>query len=194
LQLPVKLSLSTCFSFIKLPIILVFKHCIRFNAQMGCIVQRLKRMLGEDCSLREAGETDLEAVMRIEKASFPRHPYPMDVFIILLKQYPRYFLVAECSSRVSGYVCGSLAGKNLGRIVSIAVEPELRRRGVGRMLMLELENRFRADRVKAIRLEVGVDNNAAIRLYESLGYETVGFRRGYYPDGSDALVMVKNLG
>ncbi|MGC8831650.1 MAG: GNAT family N-acetyltransferase, partial [Thermoproteota archaeon] len=69
----------------------------------------------------------------------------------------------------------------------------LRRRGIGRMLMLGLESRFRADRVKTVRLEVGVENDATIRLYESLGYETVWLRIGYYPDGSDALVMVKNL-
>lgn len=150
-------------------------------------------MLGEECLLRDARETDLEAVMRIEKASFPRYPYSMDVFTILLKQYPRYFLVAECSGGVSGYVCGSLARKNLGRVVSIAVELRLRRRGVGRMLMRELESRFRADGVKAIRLEVGVDNEAAIRLYESLGYRLAGLRRRYYPNGCDALVMVKRL-
>ncbi len=143
--------------------------------------------------LREAGENDLEAIMKIENASFPKYPYPMEVFIIILKHYPRYFLVAEYSGRVSGYVCGRLAGKDRGEVVSIAVEPGLRRRGIGRMLMLELESRFREDRVKTVRLEAGVDNNAAIRLYESLSYETVGLRRRYYPDGSDALTMVKNL-
>lgn len=144
--------------------------------------------------LREARENDLEAVMRIEEASFPKYPYPMEVFKIILRHYPRYFLVAECADRVSGYVCGRLIGKDFGEVVSIAVEPGLRRRGIGRALMHNLESRFKADRVKNVRLEVGVANNAAIRLYKSLGYKPAGLRRSYYPDGSDALVMVKNLG
>jgi ribosomal-protein-alanine N-acetyltransferase len=150
-------------------------------------------MFKAEFMLREAGENDLKAVMRIEKASFPKYPYSIGVFTIILKHYPRYFLVAECEDRVSGYVCGRLSGKDLGEVVSIAVESGLRRRGISRMLMLGLESRFRADRVKTVRLEVGVENDAAIRLYESLGYEAVGLRRGYYPDGSDAWVMVKNL-
>lgn len=143
--------------------------------------------------LREARENDLEAIMRIEEASFPRYPYSMEVFTMILRHYPRYFLVAECAGRVSGYVCGRLIGKGFGEVVSIAVEPSSRRKGIGRALMLNLESRFRADYVKDVRLEVGVINSAAIRLYKSLGYKPVGLRRRYYPDKSDALVMVKHL-
>lgn len=150
-------------------------------------------MFRDDCIVREAKESDLETVMRIEKASFPKYPYPLDVFEELLRQCQKYFLIAEYKGRVSGYVCGRLVGKSLGLVVSIAVKPEFRRRGIGRILMLELESRFREDHVKTVRLEVGVDNDAAIRLYESLGYETVGLKRKYYLDGSDALIMVKNL-
>lgn len=150
-------------------------------------------MLRDNCTVREAKESDLEEVMRIEKASFSKYPFPIEVFEELFKRCSKYFLIAEYKGGVSGYVCGRLVGKNLGEVVSIAVEPGLRRRGIGRMLMLELESRFREDRVKTVRLEVGVDNDAAIRLYESLGYETIGLRRKYYPDGSDALIMVKNL-
>lgn len=150
-------------------------------------------MSGDNCTVREAKESDLEEVMRIEKASFSKYPFPIEVFEELLRRCPKYFLIAEYKGGISGYVCGRLVGKSLGLVVSIAVEPALRRRGIGRILMLELESRFREDHVKTVRLEVGVDNDAAIRLYESLGYETVGLRRKYYPDGSDALIMVKNL-
>ncbi|MBO3798712.1 MAG: ribosomal protein S18-alanine N-acetyltransferase [Thermoproteota archaeon] len=150
-------------------------------------------MFGDDCMVRAAKESDLETIMRIEKASFPRCPYPSEVFEELLRRCPKYFLIAEYKGRISGYVCGRLVGKDSGQVVSIAVEPRSRRRGIGRSLMLELELRFREDRVKTVRLEVGVDNDAAIRLYESLGYQTVGIRRKYYSDGSDALIMVKNL-
>ncbi len=150
-------------------------------------------MFEKEYIVREAKEEDLETIVRLEKASFPEYPYPFKVFEELLMRCPKYFLIVEYKGRISGYVCGRLVGKSLGVVVSIAVEPELRRRGIGRILMLELESRFRENHVKTVRLEVGVDNDAAIRLYESLGYETAGLRRKYYPDGSDALVMVKNL-
>ncbi|MBS7649641.1 MAG: ribosomal protein S18-alanine N-acetyltransferase [Thermoproteota archaeon] len=150
-------------------------------------------MFRDDCMVREAKESDLETIMRIEKASFPKYPYPSGVFKELLRRCPKYFLIAEYKGRISGYVCGRLVGKDSGQVVSIAVEPRSRRRGIGRSLMLDLESRFREDRVKTVRLEVGVDNYAAIWLYKSLGYETAGLRRRYYPDGSDALTMVKNL-
>lgn len=150
-------------------------------------------MFENEYIVREAKEEDLETMMSLEKASFPKYPYSFEVFEELLMRCPKYFLIAEYKGRISGYVCGRLVGKSLGVVVSIAVEPELRRRGIGRILMLELESRFRENHVKTVRLEVGVDNDAAIRLYESLGYETAGLRKRYYPDGSDALIMVKNL-
>ncbi|MBO3832360.1 MAG: ribosomal protein S18-alanine N-acetyltransferase [Candidatus Brockarchaeota archaeon] len=150
-------------------------------------------MFEKERIVREAKEEDLETIVRLEKASFPKYSYPFKVFEELLMRCPKYFLVAEYNGRVSGYVCGRVVGKSVGVVVSIAVEPELRRRGIGRILMLELESRFREKHVKTVRLEVGVDNDAAIRLYESLGYETAGLRSKYYPDGSDALIMFKNL-
>ena len=43
-------------------------------------------------------------------------------------------------------------------------------------------------------LEVSGGNAAAIKLYQNLGFEEAGTRRGYYSDGSDALIMRKHLG
>lgn len=152
--------------------------------------------LGRDVkayAIRRAREEDMEMILSIEKASFPRYPYPREVFDALLKHHSRYFLVAEHEDKVFGYVCGRVIGRYLGEISSIAIVPEWRRKGIGKTLMLELESRFKADGIKIVLLEVDLGNSAAINLYKNLGYGVVGRIRGYYSNGSDALTMVKNI-
>ncbi|MEM3713168.1 MAG: ribosomal protein S18-alanine N-acetyltransferase [Thermoproteota archaeon] len=143
--------------------------------------------------IEEATEKDLEAIMDIEKSSFPKYPYSIEVFKTLLKDYGKYFLLSKSRGRVIGYVCGRIFREKFGEIVSIAVAPDFRCRGIGRRLMLELESRFKNDGIKFTRLEVSVKNDVAIKFYESLGYEIFKLTKNYYPDGSDAFTMIKFL-
>lgn len=81
-------------------------------------------------------------------------------------------------------------------ILTVAVHPRWRGRGVGRGLLEALLRRLYADRVAAVFLEVAADNAAAVTLYRRLGFVVVGERRGYYADGGAgglALVMRLNL-
>ncbi|MEM1553833.1 MAG: ribosomal protein S18-alanine N-acetyltransferase [Thermoproteota archaeon] len=143
--------------------------------------------------IEEATEKDLEAIIDIEKSSFPEYPYSIEIFKTLLKEYGRYFLVSKIKGRVIGYACGRIFREKFGEIISIAVAPDFRRRGIGRRLMLELESRFKNDSIKFTRLEVSVKNDVAIKFYESLGYEIFKLTKNYYPDGSDAFTMIKFL-
>ena len=82
-------------------------------------------------------------------------------------------------------------------VLSIVVRPLFQGRGCGRMLMEEVLRRLYRDRVANCFLEVDRDNRAAVHLYESLGFKTVGERKGYYhrldaPAGV-ALVMRPSL-
>lgn len=143
--------------------------------------------------IEEATEKDLEAIIDIEKSSFPEYPYSIEVFKTLLKDYKKYFLVSKSKGRVIGYACGRIFREKIGEIVSIAVAPDFRRKGIGRKLMLELESRFKNDGIKFTRLEVSVKNSDAIKFYRSLGYEISKLTKSYYPNGSDALTMIKLL-
>ncbi len=82
----------------------------------------------------------------------------------------------------------------VGHLVSIAVKPGYRRRGIGSMLLGEtlrvMKNVYSVD---AIYLEVRVSNIPAISLYEKYGFKKARRIRGYYRDGEDAFVMVKRL-
>lgn len=81
-----------------------------------------------------------------------------------------------------------------GQLNNIAVLPSMRRHHAGRALMQALLDYLQEEKAFEMSLEVRVSNEPAIRLYESLGFETAGIRREYYEDnGEDALVMKKAL-
>jgi len=148
--------------------------------------------MDEDIRIRQARMCDLKDVYLIEVNSFP-YPYTIEVFITFLVLYPQYFLVAESGGNVVGYIIGSVDSDGSGHVVSIAIHPMYRRRGIGKKLLLTLEELMRSNGIRRIKLEVSVNNEPAISLYKLMGYRIVDIIRNYYPDGSDAYVMVKEL-
>lgn len=80
-------------------------------------------------------------------------------------------------------------------ILSIALRPASRGRGLGRWLLDEAMRHLYRERVEACFLEVDRDNRAAVRLYEAAGFEVVGERKGYYnrSDGRPATALVMRL-
>ena len=83
-------------------------------------------------------------------------------------------------------------------ILTIAVAPSHRKRGVGRMLMDHAFRSFYHDRIASVFLEVDEGNPSALALYRRLGFVKVGERKGYYAGGTTpgatALVMKAELG
>ena len=78
-------------------------------------------------------------------------------------------------------------------IMNVAVVPERQRRGIASALLERLFELTRHDERRGFTLEVRVSNDGAIRLYEELGFEARGVRRGYYTDNrEDALIMWKD--
>jgi len=78
-------------------------------------------------------------------------------------------------------------------VMNIAVDPEHRGRGIATMLLERLFELTSDDVRRGYTLEVRVSNATAIALYERLGFEGRGIRRGYYTDNrEDALIMWKD--
>jgi ribosomal-protein-alanine N-acetyltransferase len=81
-------------------------------------------------------------------------------------------------------------------LLTVAVIPEARRRGVGAALVTAAGAVALARGAASIHLEVAEDNSAARALYAKLGYEETGRRRAYYAGDSasvDAIVMRRVL-
>ena len=86
-----------------------------------------------------------------------------------------------------GFVMGRAAGGE-AEILTLAVKPEARGKGLGRALIAAMAAHARTLGASGIFLEVGDDNPAALALYAGLGFERVGQRKAYYA-GRDARIL-----
>ena len=139
--------------------------------------------------LRRIQVHDLDAVDDIERASYPT-PWSRSMFAAELQKPGSLSLGAY---RESGELVGYLIVSrylDVWHVMNIAVAPEYRRRGIGKELLEWLFGVTVGDPRRGYTLEVRVSNADAIRLYERLGFEARGIRRGYYTDNrEDALIM-----
>jgi len=101
-------------------------------------------------------------------------------------------LVANCRSRIAGFAIMRF-GSEEAHLDLLAVKPDYRRAGVGRMLIEWLEESALVAGVSIIYLEVRADNSAAQRFYESLGYRRVRQLQGYYRGTETAVCMAIDL-
>ncbi|MEZ5741178.1 MAG: GNAT family N-acetyltransferase/peptidase C39 family protein [Burkholderiaceae bacterium] len=150
--------------------------------------------------VRRAVANDLDALQALEQTSFTTDRMSRRSLRSMIASPSAIFLVAEAAAasgagpRLAGY-CLLLfrAGTSMARIYSIAVQPDLMGRGIGRMLMHATERAaIQADKV-VIRLEVAESNHAALALYDAFGYRVTRRLPGYYEDGSNALRLEKPL-
>lgn len=88
-----------------------------------------------------------------------------------------------------GYICAQATGEE-AEILVFGVDPEYRRRGIGRCLLFELKSALRSLECRSLFLEVREGNEAALSLYRSVGFAENGIRPRYYADtGEDAKIL-----
>jgi ribosomal-protein-alanine N-acetyltransferase len=140
--------------------------------------------------LRRLETRDLDTVEIIERASYPT-PWSRSMFAAELRKPSALALGAylETSGELVGYAFVSRY-VDAWHVMNVAVAPEFRRRGIATELLGRLFEVTAEDRRRGYTLEVRVSNVEAIQLYERLGFEARGIRRGYYTDNrEDALIM-----
>jgi ribosomal protein S18 acetylase RimI-like enzyme/predicted double-glycine peptidase len=144
--------------------------------------------------LREVRHSDLDALVKLEESAFITDRLSRRSFRHWINSSSRAFLVATVDDALVGYILVIYhAGTRLARLYSISTDPDMRGRGIARRL-IEAGEQAASDSGRFImRLEVGAENNTAIRLYESLGYTSFGIYRDYYDDHSDAIRMQKRI-
>ena len=156
----------------------------------------------QTCKLRKFKPDDLQSVMQINRLCLPEN-YMDFFFMDLHKRFPETFVVAEEDSKIVGYIMcrievglasiglGGLIRK--GHVVSIAVLPQGRRKGVAQALMTTAMKGMLHYKSKLCYLEVRVTNDPGVLLYKKIGFEVSRTLKGYYSDGEDAYVMTKKL-
>ncbi len=133
-------------------------------------------------------EEHLPEVLEIEKQANSA-PWSERSFRNELDHQHGIFLVTIGEGRVVGYG-GVWLVVDEAHVTNVAVDSSARRQGIGRKLMMELLKRAKERGMTCSTLEVRASNEAAIRLYEQLGYKITAQRKGYYPDNKeDAAVM-----
>jgi ribosomal-protein-alanine N-acetyltransferase len=140
--------------------------------------------------VRPAQPADEAALGEIHAAAFD-DPWTGAEILRFALDHGGFALVAETAGAPAGFIlCRSIAGE--AEVLTLAVRPEARRRGVGeRLLAGAIALAGLAD--APMFLEVAADNIGALALYDKAGFERVGRRAGYYrrPEAPavDAIVM-----
>lgn len=140
---------------------------------------------------REMIPDDADEVAEIEARSFSM-PWNRRAFWEECSNENTFYLVAMLDRKIVGYI-GAWIVQGEAQITNVAIDPEFRRRGIGESLLREFESIVKNSRgVSALTLEVRPSNLGAIRLYEKLGFISVGRRPRYYVDNNeDAIIMWK---
>jgi ribosomal-protein-alanine acetyltransferase len=144
--------------------------------------------------VRQALASDLAALIKVENSCFSHDKLSPRSLKRWLTAKHAILLVAEQNQQLVGYgLVWCHKGTRLARLYSLAVLPTLQGKGIAKTLLNALEAAT-AERGRIyLRLEVAVNNSAAIGLYERLGYRVFGQYSDYYDDHSDALRMQKNI-
>ena len=142
--------------------------------------------------LKRMEESDLDGVVAIENASFTL-PWSRNLFYKDLKENKHaHFFTLKDDGKLVAYAGFWLMLDEIN-IVTIAVHPDHRSKGLGGFILEALLEEGRRQGANIATLEVRVGNAAGRKLYERLGFIQIAIRKKYYSDnGEDALVMWLN--
>ncbi len=130
----------------------------------------------------------------IERSSFGAQSYRKELIEKLLTDQEFHNVIAEEGDKKVGYATFfEDARRKRARLVTIAVVPEYRNRGLAKAMLEFLEKEMRSLGLRTVSLEVGLTNAPATNLYLSKGYRFGGSIPNYYGKGKDALYMEKSL-
>jgi [ribosomal protein S18]-alanine N-acetyltransferase len=154
-------------------------------------VIRAGEQLTTRVQIRDATDRDLARILQIERLSFPQ-PWSLNSFERELTLPFSRLMVASTGLPENrdpvGFLCRWLVADE-SHILNIAVQPDLRRFGIGAELLLGAIGEAKTKKVQLVTLEVRRSNLAARCLYRKFEFEERRLRRNYYAPGEDAIVM-----
>lgn len=158
--------------------------------------------MDKDFKTRPFEDKDLAGVAHINWTCLPEN-YSDSFFLDVHRSFPRTFIVATVDEKIVGYIMcrvevgfseiKSLRMARKGHIISLAVLPEHRKKGIAHALLSEVLRNISEYGAGECYLEVRISNKPAIDLYQDFEFKKSRMIRGYYRDGEDAYVMTKLL-
>lgn len=137
---------------------------------------------------------DLPALLALEQHCFSTDRLSRRSFHRLIHRGHGQLWVLAQDGPLLGYaVLLFRRGSTVARLYSIAIAGQARGGGLGSRLLAHLETCAAAHGCDVLRLEVRVDNPAALALYEGNGYRRFALRHGYYQDHTDAWRLQKSI-
>lgn len=139
--------------------------------------------------IRKARLDDTGDMFQIDEICFSL-PWSEDAFFNEIECNPNaHYYVAESDGSILGYI-GYWEILDEAHITNVAVKPEYRTKGIGRMLIKKVIDAAKKTNLYRLTLEVRVTNLPAKKLYSSFGFLEAGIRPKYYIDnGEDAIIM-----
>lgn len=128
----------------------------------------------------------LNKLAELHKLCFPHRPWSADEFGELKKSG------CEIVASENGFI----VWRNVldeSEIITIGVHPDARGAGIAIAMIGIMENEVKKVGATKIFLEVSTENTPAIKLYEKCGFVQIGKRKNYYSDGTDAILMQKEI-
>ena len=138
--------------------------------------------------IKKMTSSHIEEIAQLEKECFSS-PWSEDGLKSELDNNFARFFVALCDGKIVGYI-GSHNVLGEVYITNVAVFPEFRRNGVGKMLVEYILDRMKTEKAEFVTLEVRKSNLNAASLYEKCGFQKVGERKNFYEKPTeDAILM-----
>lgn len=143
---------------------------------------------------RKAKKSDIDALLSLERGSFDSDKLERRNFAYFLSLGHSSLIVQVLDNEIVGY--GLLLfhrGTALARLYSIAISQKHQGQGLGKKLLMKLEEDALENECSYLRLEVSIENKSAIKLYEKSGYRKFALKKDYYENHSDALCYEKKI-
>ena len=125
----------------------------------------------------------LDKLYELEEECFDQEAFSKRQIAYLLTDYNTIALVAKVDGEIAGFIIAQVEveeNTEFGHIITINVSPKCRHKKIATNLLKEIESLLKQKGIAECRLEVREDNHAAIKLYKTLGYQTVGKLERYY--------------
>lgn len=153
----------------------------------------MSAVLNNVTTIRPMYELDLDQIMPIEQRAYP-YSWSRGIFHDCIR-VGYYCQVLELDGLIVGYAVMS-KGVGESHLLNLCIDPDMQGQGLGRLMLDSLIEAAARMHSEMLLLEVRPSNTAAIRLYDKAGFNTVGKRSNYYPDGDgreDALILARAL-